>query len=48
MYKSTNWINLRPLYFNENSLKSAKIDNRLYPLQEIKAKHFLKVIVEEG
>ena len=47
MYKSTNWINIRPMYFSENSSKGDKIDNRLYLLQEIKAKYFLK-LNEEG
>ena len=29
MYKSTNWINLGPMYFSENSSKENKIDQRL-------------------
>ena len=48
MYKSKSWINLRPMYLNEKNSKSAKIDNRLYLLQEIKEKNFLKINVEEG
>ena len=43
MYKSTNWINIRPMYFSENSSKGDKIDHRLYLMQEIKAKYFLKL-----
>ena len=46
MYKSTNWINLIPMYFKENISKSAKIDNHLY-LQEIKTKYFLKLNEQE-
>ena len=43
MYKYTNWINIRPMYFSENSSKGDKIDHRLYLMQEIKAKYFLKL-----
>ena len=43
MYKSTNWINIRPMYFSENSSKGDKIDYRLYLMQELKAKYFLKL-----
>ena len=39
------WINLRPMYSNDNNLKNDKIDNRLYLMQELKAKHFLKLNV---
>ena len=42
LYKYTNWINLRPMYIKDNISKGSKIDNRLYLLQEIKAKYFLK------
>ena len=41
-----NWINLRPIYTKENNSKRAKIDNRLYLMQEIKAYHFIKLIEE--
>ena len=37
--KCFNWINLRPMYSNENNSKNTKIDNLLYLLQEIKAKY---------
>ena len=47
MKKCFNWINIRPMYSNENNSKNKKIDNRLYLLQEIKAKYFLK-LNEEG
>ena len=43
LYKYTNWINLRPMYIKDNISKGSKIDNRLYLLQEIKAKYFLKI-----
>ena len=43
MKKCFNWINLRPMYCSENISKSNKIDHRLYLLQQIKAKYFLKV-----
>ena len=41
--KCFNWVNLRPMYSSENNSKSAKIDHRLYLLQQIKAKYFLKL-----
>ena len=43
MYKCTNWINLRPMYFNEKISKGSKTDYHLYLLQEIKAKYFIKL-----
>ena len=43
LYKYTNWINLRPMYTKDNISKGSKIDNRLYLMQEIKAKYFLKL-----
>ena len=43
MKKCFNWGNLRPMYSNENNSKKAKIDHRLYLLQQIKAKIFLKL-----
>ena len=43
MKKCFNWINLRPMYSNENNSKNIKIDNRLYLLQEMKTKYFLKL-----
>ena len=48
VYKYTNWINIRPMYIKDNIIKSDKIDNRLYLLQEVKAKYFMKLNVEEG
>ena len=47
MKKCFNWVNLRPMYSNENNSKNAKIDYHLYLLQEVKAKYFLKLIEEE-
>ena len=43
LYKSTNWINLRPMYIKDNIVKSDKVDMRLYLLQEIKAHQFIKL-----
>ena len=43
LYKVTNWINLRPMYIKKYISKGSKIDNRLYLMQEIKAKYFLKL-----
>ena len=43
LYNYTNWINLRPMYIKDNIPKCSKIDNRLYLMQEIKAKYFLKL-----
>ena len=43
LYKYTNWINLRPMYIKDNISKGSKNDNRLYLMQEIKAKYFLKL-----
>ena len=45
MSKSTNWINLRPMYCSENSSKVDKIDHRLHLMQEVKANYFLKLNV---
>ena len=43
MKKCFNWINLPPMYCSENISKGDKIDHYLYLLQEVKAKHFLKL-----
>ena len=40
MYKFTNWINLRPMYIKDNIVRSDKIDNRLYLMQEKKGIFF--------
>ena len=40
LYKYTNWINLRPMYIKDKISKGSKNDNRLYLMQEIKAKYF--------
>ena len=47
MKKCFNWINIRPMYSNENNSKKAKIDNRLYLMQEIKGKYFMKLNDQE-
>ena len=39
------WVNLRPMYSNENISKKAKSRYRLYLLQQIKANYFTKVNV---
>ena len=38
-----NWINLRPMYVRDNIFTGAKIDMRLYLLQEIQASYFMKI-----
>ena len=43
MNKYINWINIRPKYITDNIIKGDKIDHRLYLLQQIKAKFFLKL-----
>ena len=48
LYRYNNWINLRPMYIKENIIKGDKIDHRLYLLQQIKAKYFMKINGQEG
>ena len=48
MKKCFNWINLRPMYSNENNLKEAKFDYHLYLLQEVKSSQFIKLNAQEG
>ena len=48
MRKCFNWINLRPMYCSEIISKSNKTDHRLYLLQQIKAKYFVKLNGQEG
>ena len=45
MNKSTNWINLRPMYCSENISKGDKIGHRLYLMQEVRTNYFLKLNV---
>ena len=40
MIKSSNWINLRPMYVRDNIIRGDKIDYHLYLLQEVKAIFF--------
>ena len=47
MKRCFNWVNLRPMYSNENNSKKAKIEYHLYLLQQIKAKYFSE-LNEEG
>ena len=42
MKKCFNWIYSRPMYVEDNNIKSDKIDTRLCLLQEIKANCFMK------
>ena len=48
MKKCFNWVNLRPMYCSENISKGDKIDNRLYLMQEMKTKYFLKLNGQAG
>ena len=48
MFISSHWINLRTMFYNKNSSKVSKVDNRLYLLQEVKAKYFSKSNDPEG
>ena len=43
MFKSSHWINLKPMYVKDNIFRSEKIDYHLHLLQELKAKYFLKL-----
>ena len=43
MNKSTQWINLRPIYCSENISRGDKIDYRLYLMQEVEAYRFLRL-----
>ena len=43
LYKSTNCVNLRPMYMKDNLIKGDKIDMRLYLFQEIKGTYFMKL-----
>ena len=47
MKKYTNWVNIRPMYIKDNIIKSDKINHHRYLLQEVKAKYFLKLNVQE-
>ena len=48
MKKCFNWVNIRPMYSTDNNSKNAKIDNRLYLMQEVKAKYFINLNAQEG
>ena len=41
MKKCFNWINLRPMYSNENNSKNDKMDDYLYLCQQVKAYQFI-------
>ena len=47
-FKSSLSVDLRPMFYNKNSSEGSKNDNRLYLLQEVKAKFFLKLNDIEG
>ena len=40
MFKSSPWINSRPMFYKKNNSKGSKISNRLHLLQEVKAIFF--------
>ena len=48
MRKHFNWVNLTPMYSNENKSKKAEIDHSLYLCQELKAKNFSNLNGQEG
>ena len=48
MFKTSRWINLRPMFSNKNCSKGSKIDNHLCLLQQVEAKYFMKLNDEEG
>ena len=48
LFKYTKRINLRPMYIKDDNSKGSKVDNRLYLMQEIKAKYFMKINGQEG
>ena len=43
MFISSHWINLRPMYVKDKTIKGDKFEYHLYLLQEVKAKYFLKL-----
>ena len=45
LIKYTNWLNIRPMYIRDNIIKGGKINQHLYPLQEIKGNYFTKLNV---
>ena len=47
-YKSTYWMNLKPVYCSEKISKKAKIDHRLYLMEEINANCFKKLYDKAG
>ena len=48
MYKTTNWINSKPMYLKDNIIKGSKNDHHSYLLQEIKGNYFMKLNGQEG
>ena len=48
MKKCFSWINLGPVFVKDNITKGNKINMRLYLLQQIKGKYFMKLIDQEG
>ena len=46
-FKATEWIILKPTYSSKILSKKSKIDHRLNLMQEVKAKIFLKLDVQE-
>ena len=48
LLKYTNWLNIRPMFIRDNIIKSDKIDNHVYLMQEVKAKYFINLNANEG
>ena len=48
MKKYFTWVNVRPMYSNENNSKKAKINQHLYLHQQIKAEGFLNLNDQVG
>ena len=42
-HRYINWVNLRPMFANENNSKGSKIEHRLYLMQKFDSKIFLKL-----
>ena len=46
LFKTTNWVNSRPMYKNGIGSKGSKINHNLCLLQQFKAKYYLKLSQE--
>ena len=45
--KTTYWFYLRPRYYNKNTSKGSKIDNRIYFFYQVKTNFFSKLNAQE-